>query len=537
MTQHAPGGGGPEDPPVPPTPDDAVVSEPIPPAEADQTATWEPAAPPTADRRTTWEPAPSPPTVREPSLPPALPPPDPATVHEPTLPPAPDPGLPPPDRPTVREPTLPPAPDPALPPPDPDTLREPLPPAPDPATPPPPAAEPPAGPEPAQPWDPPPPAIWDSPTIAAPTTEPDPNAPTVREQAILSTPDPPTLAEHPVPPTPEPPALETATRTPEEPAIDPATGDWPLDELLVETPAVPEPHRPRPLEPAPPRRPVYYVSLTVAVMLVLGLVAGLAILTANPPVTRVGGLPIALNIPDLPSPSQPTPPSTPTTSAPTAPTGVFAKPAAHPLSTSTAAMPASPCDLPTFAIDDDAQASFYEAAKTCADDAFGGLFAEAGFDTVTVEVRTVSGEPVDTPCGEIDPAAPAMQCAGTVYMTPAHLRDVEGNGRYPGRYFGVFLREYARALQEAAGFPDLYEAARAAGASDEDVTTRASQQATCLAGIAAGAMADLGSVDGNIYTEIGQRLTEVDAPPDAAAWLEKGTGSRQLSACNSWSEG
>jgi hypothetical protein len=363
------------------------------------------------------------------------------------------------------------------------------------------------------------------------------------EPAAATWPTGPT-ADRPTDPAIPPTATDTAagptTVLPAEPTpTGPSTAGWPLEDLLADSPAPSAAHRTRPPpEPAPPRRPVYYVSLTVAVMLVLGLVTGLAVLSANPPVSRVAGAPLGLNIPDLPSPTRSTPPgaTTTTTTTTTTPTGAFAELAGHPLSTSTATMPESTCSLPMFAPEDGTQAAFHEASKACADAAFGGLFAAAGFDTVPVEVRTVTDTPVQSPCGEIEPATPSTQCAGTVYMTAAHLRDVEGNGRFPGRYFGVFLREYARALQEAAGFPDLYATAKSAGAGEEDVAARASQQAICLAGIAAGAMADRGSVDGNIYTEIGQRLTEVDAPPAAADWLDRGAGTRQLSACNSWAE-
>ena len=140
--------------------------------------------------------------------------------------------------------------------------------------------------------------------------------------------------------------------------------------------------------------------------------------------------------------------------------------------------------------------------------------------TVTAPVRTGS-------CGEITPDSPSTQCDGTVYMTPAHLRDTEQNGRYPGRYFGVFLREYARALQFTTGLAEL--AANGDGAEE-----RLAQQATCMAGIASGAMANRGAVDANITGEIGDRLSSVDAPPDAKAWLDKGFQSRTLDACNTW---
>jgi len=56
-------------------------------------------------------------------------------------------------------------------------------------------------------------------------------------------------------------------------------------------------------------------------------------------------------------------------------------------------------------------------------------------------------------------------------MTPAHLRDTERNGRYPGRYFGVFLREYARALQFTTGLT----------ANGDGAEERLAQQATSYA--------------------------------------------------------
>jgi hypothetical protein len=96
----------------------------------------------------------------------------------------------------------------------------------------------------------------------------------------------------------------------------------------------------------------------------------------------------------------------------------------------------------------------------------------------------------------------------------------------------VFLREYARALQFTSGLSQL--AGEVDSGTAEDLDKRLAQQATCLAGVASGAMAGRGAVDDNITGEIATRLTTVDAPPDAKAWLDKGFQARQPSACNTW---
>lgn len=337
---------------------------------------------------------------------------------------------------------------------------------------------------------------------------------------------------------PDEPTVSLGSDTPT--TTGPAVASWSLEDLLHEPPPEVGPPVWREADrPAPPvsHSPAYYVSLTVAVMLVLGMIAGLTVLALNPPVSRVVGTPAGPNLPPLPSPTNSTPPGATTTTPPTstAPAGeVYAELAGHPLSTATATMPEQTCELPTFDPADAAQAAFYEAAKVCADAAFGGLLSAATLPTTAIEVATVRSGATQTPCGAVEPTSPVTQCAGTVYMTPAHLRDVEGNDRYPGRYFGVFLREYARAVLETGGLGELYEKAKAAGAPADDLNSRAAQQATCLAGVASGAMAGRGAVDANITAEIRARLSEVDAPPDAGSWLDKGFQSRQLSACNSW---
>jgi hypothetical protein len=117
-------------------------------------------------------------------------------------------------------------------------------------------------------------------------------------------------------------------------------------------------------------------------------------------------------------------------------------------------------------------------------------------------------------------------------MTPAYLRDTEQLGRYPGKYLGIFLREYARALQFTTGIEQLVAAVTSGSAADLD--TRVDQQATCLAGVASGAMSGRGDVDANITGEIRQRLTTVDAPPDAGSLLDKGFQQRTPAACNTW---
>ncbi|GAB3442786.1 hypothetical protein [Actinophytocola sediminis] len=321
---------------------------------------------------------------------------------------------------------------------------------------------------------------------------------------------------------------QTVSLAAETAATGPTVAGWRLDDMLqAPPPAMPVP----PAPPPQPRRPAYYVWVTVAVMLTVGLIAGLAVRAVNPPLTRVSGTPAAPNIPRLPPPTDSTPPGAPTTTTAAPPAGPYAELAAHPLSSSAATMPDQTCALPTFDRADTEQVGFYQAAKVCADAAFGALLTAAELPAPTVEVQTVHSGPTETPCGAVEPAAPATQCAGTVYMTPAYLRDVEGNDRYPGRYFGVFLREYARAVLETGGLGPLY--AEITDVADRDL--RIARQATCLAGIAAGAMTGRGAVDANITDEIRARLSELDAPPDAAAWLDKGFNSRQLSACDSWS--
>lgn len=310
---------------------------------------------------------------------------------------------------------------------------------------------------------------------------------------------------------------------------DGPTERWSLDDLMLPAPpAWPDPAYPEP-GARQAHRPVYYVSLTAAVLLVLGMVATLVVLSLNRPVTRTAGEATGLAIPALPSPTRSTPPSTGLTQS-----DPLAALADHPLSTSTATMARLTCALPTFDPADATQERFYRAAKACADGAFGGLLPAAGLPAPGIAVVTVQGGPMDTPCGVVAPTDPATQCQGTVYMTPARLRDVEGLDRYPGKYFGVFLREYASAVQAATGLTELYEQANASPDAPAGLDVRLAQQAICLAGIASGAMAGLGAVDDNITNEIRARLTSTDAPPDADAWLTKGFQSRQLASCDAW---
>lgn len=322
----------------------------------------------------------------------------------------------------------------------------------------------------------------------------------------------------------------------------PTVAGWSLDDLMREQP-------PGPLvwhaEPHPSfdntglretRGAGYYVSLAVAVLVVLGLIGLLAFLSVNRPVTQVAGSATGLPIPELPSPTDSTPPTTQAPPSSTAPPAgdPLAELALHPLSSSTATMAQLSCALPTFDPADAAQAAFYEASKVCADGAFGGLLTAVGIPAPPVSVVTVQGGPTDTPCGPVDPTSPATQCEGTVYMTPARLRDGEGLGRFPGKYFGVFLREYAAAVQYLTALTELVEKAKEDPDASGDLDERLAQQATCLAGIASGAMAGRGAVDANITNEIHERLTTIDAPPDAQTWLDKGFQSRQPASCNTW---
>jgi hypothetical protein len=313
----------------------------------------------------------------------------------------------------------------------------------------------------------------------------------------------------------------------------PAIATWSLEDLLQEMPT-PRPAAPPPSSgPRQQRSAAYHVSLTVAVMLTLGLVAALVVLSLDPPQSRVAGNATGLPIPDLPSPTESVPATTqpPSSNAPEGPLGELAT---HPLSASTATMSPLTCALPRFDPADAAQERFYDAAKVCADGAFGGLLTAAGLPAVPVNVVTVHGGPSASPCGEVAPTAPATQCRGTVFMTPARLRDTEGLDRFPGKYFGVFLREYAAAVQFGTGLTDLYDAAAAAPGVPGDLEERLVRQATCLAGIASAAMDGRGAVDANITGEIRTRLTSVDAPSDADAWLTKGYDSRRPASCNTW---
>lgn len=322
---------------------------------------------------------------------------------------------------------------------------------------------------------------------------------------------------------------------PAEVAAGNTVAAWSLDDLMRSTPVVPPEPPPPPAPPTPSRTPGFYVSLTVAVMLALGLVAAVGVLALNRPVTLVAGDASGLSIPKLPPPTHSTPPNTSVPSSTVPPDAdALAGLADHPLSTSTATMAPFACALPRFATPDAAQARFYRAAKVCADAGFGGLLPASGLQMPGIPVVTVQNGPKDTPCGAVAPTDPATQCQGTVYMTPARLRDVEGLDRYPGKYFGVFLREYAEAVQYATGLTGLYETAKKSPDAPGDLADRLAQQATCLAGVASGAMADLGAVDSNITNEIHERLTGTDAPPDADTWLQKGFTTREPVSCNTW---
>ncbi|MFL6144505.1 MAG: hypothetical protein ACJ72N_21910 [Labedaea sp.] len=287
--------------------------------------------------------------------------------------------------------------------------------------------------------------------------------------------------------------------------------------------------------------PGYYVSVGTAILLSVAVVATVVLLAVRHPAQHVAGTarPVNTFLPP-PATSTPTgrsqPASSPApTSRSTPPTDSRQQLATHPLSTSDAEMQTIVCSLTRFDPSDDRQASFFQQAKVCADAAWDEALAAAGMPALPIQLVTVHGEPANTPCGPVKPADHPTQCRATVYMTPAYLRDVEHNDRFPGRYFGVFLRTYASAVQEATGLTALHAAAKGLpGASAADLDTRLAQQATCLAGAASGAMAGQGAVDTNITNEIRQRLSTVDAPADAAAWLAKGFASRSFAACNSW---
>jgi predicted metalloprotease len=280
------------------------------------------------------------------------------------------------------------------------------------------------------------------------------------------------------------------------------------------------------------------LSTTIAVLLIIGVVGAIVLLAVRTPTRQIAGIALPVNtIPPVPSstPAPPSPPPTSTraTSAPPAdPRSALAR---HPLSTSNATLATTVCSLSRFDPADERQTKFFQEAKICADAVWGTALTAAGLPTLPIQVVTVQGGPMNTQCGPVNPTDRPTECRATVYMTPAYLRDVEHNNRFPGRYFGVFLREYAKAAQEATGLTALQAAAKnQPGASAADLDTRLAQQATCLAGAASGAMAGQGAVDNNITNEIRDRLSTVDAPDDATSWLTKGFQSRQFTACNTW---
>jgi predicted metalloprotease len=317
----------------------------------------------------------------------------------------------------------------------------------------------------------------------------------------------------------------SAVGTDEPTTTGPTVGSWPFDEFEPPPPTdlVWQPEHPTP--PPATRSPAYYLTLGAAVVLVVGLVALAVVVTIMRPSHEVAGSAIA-EIPQITTSGAPAP----TTSA-TAPTsGPFADVAAHPLSSSTTRMADATCALPRFDPADDKQAAFFAAAKVCADNAWRNVLQDAKL-TGEVKVVVVTGA-VPTDCGDLAPTTPSTECDGTVYIVPAYLRDTEQNGRYPGRYLGVFLREYARALQDVTGLSELVGAVTTG--SDADLDTRIAQQATCLAGVVSGSMASRGAIDSNITGEIRARLTTVDAPKDAQTWLDKGFQQRTPAACDTW---
>ncbi|RZS43355.1 hypothetical protein EV193_102334 [Herbihabitans rhizosphaerae] len=258
---------------------------------------------------------------------------------------------------------------------------------------------------------------------------------------------------------------------------------------------------------------------------------------APPPATTEESTPSLAPLPTTEVPITttvlPTTVAPPTTTPAAPPVNPLQTLAAHPLSTASVAMSPLACPLPRFNPDD--QPPFHQAGKTCADAAWRPVLASAGLPAATVNLVIVqSGQPTEA-CGTpLKPTDPPRVCRATVYLSPTYLRDVEGNGRFPGRYFAVLLREYAHAVQEASGLTAAYLTAKAQGGQPADLERRYRLQATCMAGITAGAMQNQGAVDANITREIRDRLSTMDAPADAKSWLDKGFQSRQLSACNTW---
>lgn len=348
------------------------------------------------------------------------------------------------------------------------------------------------------------PATGDEPTLAEPGRTDD--------EATVRGDDEPTLA----------------VGTDEPTTTGPTVGSWPFDQFEAPPPGelIWRAEAPPAVAPVAARNPAYYVALGAAVVLVVGLVALATFVSVVRPRQVVAGDAVGRGgVPEITTSSVAPPPTTSTTQP-----GPFAELAAQPLSSATARMPDATCSLPRFDPADDKQADFYAAAKVCADAAWRPVLSEAGLEG-DVTVVTLTGPAQTQTCGDLAPDSPPTQCDGTVYLTPAYLRDTEQNGRYPGRYLGVFFREYARALQFTNGIDELVGASSASGA---DLDTRVEQQATCLAGVMAGAMAGRGAIDSNITGEVRDRLSAVDAPAGARDWLDKGFQQRTPAACNSW---
>jgi hypothetical protein len=368
------------------------------------------------------------------------------------------------------------------------------------------------------------------PAEPAPADQPtEPDEPTL-DESVLNGPtsvDGPTVAEPFVSSVDEP----TVAIVNDDPTTTgPTVGSWPFDQFEPPPPGelIWQPDVAPTQPPASGRSPAYYVGLGAAVVLVIALVALAALVTVMRPRHEVAGS-AAAAVPQISDSGTAPPPTTAPTTQPQ--TGPFAELAAHPLSSSPTRMPDATCALPRFDPADDKQAAFYTAAKKCADDAWRPVLQAAGLSG-EVTVVTVTGAVQTQSCGDLAPTSAPTECDGTVYIAPAYLRDTEQLGRYPGKYFGIFLREYARALQDTTGLDDLLTKVTTGSAADLD--TRVDQQATCLAGVAGGAMAGRGAVDTNIVNEIHQRLTAVDAPPNAQALLDKGFQQRTPAACNTW---
>ena len=300
--------------------------------------------------------------------------------------------------------------------------------------------------------------------------------------------------------------------------------------------------------PEPPRRRGSATVLGIAVLLVgIGALGALGLRSPEPE-------PLAQRPAPAPVPAtSPAPPAMPDRSggefsAETAPATPVLALEANPLNeVETGAAPV-PCTLPEFESTPEGQRAFFEAAMPCLDGAWRPVLEAANLPFRSADVELVTRE-VQTPCGSRSPTQTALYCDGTIYMTSAYYRDVEGHGDTAGVYFGQLAHEYGHHVQELAGIMDAsWRERHGQGVNTPggfEVARRFELQATCFGGMFLSSVArgsvDPGTVD-EALTDSGRRGDYTDGrPPDHgrpeinAAWVQRGFDENSTSRCDTWS--